>query len=76
MVRSISRLKIARPGGTTEHAKFNRPINDCSSHWFAIKWPTDWLKYHITIREFFLIVVAIQLWEMGVKPPYTKNNYT
>jgi hypothetical protein len=31
-------------------------------HWFAIKWPTDWLKYHITIREFFPIVVAIQLW--------------
>jgi hypothetical protein len=27
MVRSISRLKNARPGGTTEHAKFNRPIN-------------------------------------------------
>jgi hypothetical protein len=31
-------------------------------HWFAIKWPTDWLKYHITIRELFPIVVAIQLW--------------
>ena len=31
-------------------------------HWFAIKWPTDWLKYHIIIRELFPIVVAIQLW--------------
>jgi hypothetical protein len=31
MVKSISRLKITRPGGATEHAKFNRPINDCSS---------------------------------------------
>ena len=31
-------------------------------HWFAIKWPTDWLKYHITIRELFPIIVAIQLW--------------
>jgi hypothetical protein len=37
-------------------------------HWFAIKWPTDWLKYHITIREFFPIVVAIQCSLLEVDP--------
>ena len=39
-------------------------------HWFAIKWPTDWLKYHITIREFLPIIVAIQLWGNALSNKY------
>ena len=31
LVRSIILRRKARPGRTTEHAKFNNPISDCSS---------------------------------------------
>ena len=31
IVRSIKRRKNARPGLTTEHAKFRRPLSDCIS---------------------------------------------
>ena len=52
---------------TSEQLKLNTDASNIGfgglfrKHWFAIKWPTDWLKYHITIRELFPIVVAIQL---------------
>lgn len=30
--------------------------------WFYGKWTSDWHNYHITIKELFPIVVAVQLW--------------
>lgn len=30
--------------------------------WFYGQWTSDWHNYHITIKELFPIVVAVQLW--------------
>jgi hypothetical protein len=32
------------------------------TQWFAIRWSDDCLCYHITLKEFFPIVVAIEIW--------------
>lgn len=32
------------------------------TQWFAIRWSDDWLSYHITFKECFPIVVAIEIW--------------
>jgi hypothetical protein len=32
------------------------------TQWFAIRWSDNCLCYHITLKEFFPIVVAIEIW--------------
>ena len=32
------------------------------TQWFAIRWSDDWLSYHITLKECFPFVVAIEIW--------------
>ena len=32
------------------------------SKWFAQEWSQDWLQYHISVRELFPIVAALEVW--------------
>jgi hypothetical protein len=32
------------------------------SKWFAQRWTGDWVKFHITVKERFPIIVALEIW--------------
>lgn len=41
----------------------NVGIGGClGSSWYSCDYSAQWLKYHITVREFFAIIVALEIW--------------
>lgn len=37
------------------------------NHWFAEAWPIEWRDCHITFKELFLIVVALEFWAVSMR---------
>lgn len=37
------------------------------NEWFAQSWPVGWTSFHITIKELFPIVIAVELWAQKLK---------
>lgn len=37
------------------------------NNWFADKWPVAWEKFHITFKELFPIVLAVEFWADKMK---------
>ena len=40
--------------------------------WFAHKWSSDWLKLHISVRELYPIVLALELWAEKLEHKHVK----
>jgi hypothetical protein len=44
------------------------------TQWFAIRWSDNCLCYHITLKEFFPIVVAIEIWGNQLRNKCVKDD--
>lgn len=59
-VKSMRRRKKVRPGTTTKHAKFKRPIKDCSSFKVIV-------RFHLANRKHSRILISLRSGKRQIK---------